>query len=95
MRFFQSTAINCKVRKTDGSVVDDVHLEDVILVPESIRSLETKEPLEFPEDEDHMTLGYDLNCRRSPGLMLEAKSDEKAEHRQVKPGKMERIVTGG
>ena len=35
------------VRRPDGTEVHDVHLEDVILVPESVRSLESKEPLVF------------------------------------------------
>ena len=36
----------CTVRKPDGTVVENVHFEDVLLVPENARNIE-KEPLTF------------------------------------------------
>ena len=82
----------CTIRKADGSTTENVHMEDVIIAPEGTKSLETKEPLTFLEDDDFIGVREDLNRRRSPGLMMEQKDDKKPA--PMKPGKLEKIVTG-
>ena len=82
----------CTIRKPDGSTTENVHMEDVIIVPEGTKSLESKEPLTFAEDDDYIGVREDLNRRRSPGLMVEQREDKKPA--PLKPGKLEKIVTG-
>ena len=49
--------------------MDNIHLEDVILVPENARNLE-KDPLVF-EEEDTTLMLDSTEVRRSPGMMIE------------------------
>ena len=80
-------------------ILTEIHLEDVVLVPESARNPE-KEPLEFPEEDDIVLDSID--DRRSPGRMLED-SGEKVEaqaksvgdgRKAMSPGKLEKLMTG-
>ena len=58
----------CTLRSKDGRKLTDIHLENVMLVPENARNLE-KEPLVFEEDNE---VALDtVEERRSPGEMLE------------------------
>ena len=85
----------CKVKKPDGTILENIHLEDVLVVPERARSLE-KEPFEFTDDADELNLDA-VDKRRSPGMMLEdqgQKVKEHDEHFKMKPGKLEKIMTG-
>ena len=56
------------LKAKDGRILKDIHLEDVLLVPENARSLE-KEPLQIEEEDS--TFLDDINVRRSPGQMLD------------------------
>ena len=44
----------CTFRKNDGTTIEHIHMEDVMLVPENARNLE-KEPIKF-EELDSITL---------------------------------------
>ena len=59
----------CSLKKPDGTVLTEVHIEDMLPVPPSTRSLES-EPLHFSEDDQEAVID-DLSVRRSPGQMLE------------------------
>ena len=50
----------------------DVHLEDVLKVPDNARNIE-KEPLAF-EEEDSIYLNFDP--KRSPGMMVEDRGEQ-------------------
>ena len=56
-------------KRPDGTEVQDVHLEDVIVVPESVRDLEKSE-LSFDQDDEELEFQRE-DVRRSPGMMLE------------------------
>jgi len=83
----------CKVRKADGTILPDVHLEDALLVPDNLQSLE-KKPLEFEEEE------LTVEDRRSPGMMLEDDGKQVEAHNKtfnktgMKPGKLAQIHSG-
>ena len=93
----------CTLRKQDGKKLTDIHLEDVILVPENARNLE-KDPLIFDEDNEKEVLLDSVDERRSPGEMLEDRGNrvkeqteafEKEEKRKtLSPGKLEKLQTG-
>ena len=95
---FEVTEIHgnkCSLRKPDNSIVTDVHLEDVLLVPPDSHNLE-QEPLEFPEDDQEGVLD-DITVRRSPGEMVE--DDGQLRDAQMpEPGKLpcklDKIVAG-
>ena len=62
-----------RVRRPDGREISDIHIEDVIIVPDSTRDLErgTEEDLSLdPEPEDSLEF-QSSDLRRSPGMMLE------------------------
>ena len=85
------------IRKSDGSRLDEVHVEDVVLLPESARDLERREPLEFEADEPGEPLGEDINVRRSVGEMLESAGRPDESKPAVKPllvGKLKSLTTG-
>ena len=87
------------IKTKDGTITKDIHLEDVMLVPENTRNLE-KEPPHFLE-EDSLTLD-DINERRSPGMMIEdqgRKVEEQAKQliearKRQSPGKMDTVHAG-
>ena len=90
----------CTVKDKNGMKLEQIHLEDVMLVPENARNLE-KEPLIFEEEDD--LLLDDVNRRRSPGEMLEDEGRRLEEHMRVfdenkrkklSPGKLEKLQTG-
>ena len=57
----------CTLQTKEGKILDNIHLEDVLLVPTTARSLNVeKEPLRFEEEQC-----IDLDTKRSPGMMLE------------------------
>jgi len=89
----------CSLRTKDNTVLRDIHLEDVMKVPENSRNFE-KRPIEFPDEED---LALDtLEDRRSPGMMLEdegkkveAQAKAFADARKgISPGKLDKVTTG-
>ena len=90
----------CSLRAKDGTILRDVHIENVMLVPENARNFE-KSPIEFPPEEE---IALDsLEERRSPGMMLEdqgervqarAKMHGEAARKGASPGKLDRIHTG-
>ena len=83
------------MRRPDGTEVHDVHLEDVILVPESVRSLESKEPLAFEEEDSIDFQREDL--RRSPGMMLEddGRAVQEADGAlRGRPAKFQKLTSG-
>ena len=91
----------CTLKTKDGTVLKDIHLEDVLQVPENARNLE-KEPLHF-EDEDEKFLYLDnIDTRRSPGMMLEDRGKSVEAHaqqfkearRSVSTGKLDKIQSG-
>ena len=86
------------MRRADGTIVQNVHFEDTLVVPSSVHDHETS-PIQFEEAEDEV---YVDSVRRSPGSMLEDAGRTKAEteealHKDVarmKPGKLEKITSG-
>ena len=84
----------------DGRILRDVHLEDVLKVPENARNIE-KEPLAFDDDD---SLVFTSDPKRSPGMMIEDRGqrlreltdvqEEVAKNRRMNPGKMEKLVAG-
>ena len=90
----------CSLKAKDGSVIKDIHLEDVMLVPENSRNLE-KAPLEFLDEGENLALDS-IDVRRSPGLMIEdqgksVEAQAKAfgdARKKMSPGKLDRVQTG-
>ena len=86
----------CTIRKPDGTMVYEVHLEDVLVVPDSIKNLERREPISFADEPDELVLD-NPDDRRSPGRMIE---DEGGRRREIenmtkmKPGKLEKLAAG-
>ena len=56
----------CTVRRDDGTILEQVHADNLLLLPDSTCDLE-REPWSF-EDEDTV---LDIDSRRSPGQMIE------------------------
>ena len=89
----------CSLRTRENKILKDIHLEDVMLVPETARNLE-KQSLEFPEEENLYL--DDADRRRSPGEMLEdqgrsveAQADMYKEARnRVSRGRLDKVQTG-
>ena len=88
------------LRTRDGTKLTDIHLEDVMLVPETARSLEKPDLHIELTPEEELTL--DTLERRSPGMMMEdqgqkveaqAKQFEEARKR-ISPGKLDKVQTG-
>ena len=83
----------CKLRLQDGRVLRDVHLEDVLKVPDNARNLE-KDPLVFEDDD---SLDFTSDPKRSPGMMIEDRGqrlreltdvqEEVAKNRRMNPGR--------
>ena len=67
----------CKLKLADGTEIEDIHMEDVIKVPERSRNLEKKDDIRWEQgmDDDGVDLdGEEIDradIRRSPGEMLE------------------------
>ena len=81
------------IRRSDGTKAENIHFEDMMIIPENAKSLE-KEPWVFLDDEDELTLD-DIDIRRSPGTMLEDGGGKVAEHaKKMKPGRLEGLNTG-
>ena len=60
------TGNKCKVRRADGTIVQNVHFEDTLVVPSSVHDHETS-PIQFEEAEDEV---YVDSVRRSQALCL-------------------------
>ena len=56
--------------RADGSKIDDAHAEDVVLLPENAKDLESRDEVQFEPDERDAV--EDISKRRSVGEMLEA-----------------------
>ena len=88
----------CTVRTKEGTVLKDIHLEDVLAVPDNATNYE-KAPLQ-PEDDPLEVDVESLDQKRSPGMMLEDK--ERKERggetdkagKPISPGKLEQVHTG-
>ena len=90
----------CSLRTRDGTKLYEIHLEDVMLVPETARSLEKPDLHIELTPEEELTL--DALERRSPGMMMEdqgrkveaqAKMFEEA-RKKISPGKLDKVQTG-
>jgi len=80
----------CAVRRPDGVLLKDVHAENILLLPDASHDLESKEPWQA-EDDDAV---LDVDCRRSPGQMIEDDGQQVADRLAAdttKPGKLSRI----
>ena len=87
----------CTIRRPDGTVVKEVHLEDVMIVPENSKHLESRDITFEDDDELELSGGDSLDRRRSPGMMLEDQGravEDQKEHQPMKPGKLEKLVSG-
>ena len=62
----------CRVRLQGGRVLSDVHLEDVLQIPESARNFETQ-PLDYEEEDAVYLNSYP---KRFPGMMLEDQGEQ-------------------
>ena len=83
------------VRRTDGTLVKDVHAENVVVVPDSVRDLERRE-LNF-ENEDDPLIIHDIDRKRSPGQMIEDDGEEVRRQEKAVPttGRMDKVQVGG
>ena len=81
----------CAVRRKDGVLLKDVHAEKILILPDVSCDLESKEPWVFEEDDAVL----DIDCRRSPGQMIEDDGAQVAERLAADakpgPGKLARI----
>ena len=85
----------CTIRRDDGTIVPNVHAEDVLIVPEATKDIEHPNgPVTFEAEDDAV---LDIDLRRSPGQMIEDEGRALAERvpPDVKPGKLERVQIGG
>ena len=88
----------CVLRRPDGTLVPDAHVEDTIIVPDSAKDLE-REPIEFAPDDPQT--GDHIDQRKSPGEMLEqAARGQAAEGSAPTPGaakraKLDKVGVGG
>ena len=81
-----------RLRRLDGTIVEEAHLEDVVVVPEEATNIE-RTPLEFQEgggDPDR-----EDDRRRSPGQMMSESSPE-AESSELRRrgGKLDKLSVG-
>ncbi len=79
----------CTVKRDDGHIVENVHAENLLFLPEATRDLENrKEPPTFDDE--------DIDLHRSPGEMVEDDGTAVAERTppDAKPGKLDRIAVG-
>ena len=85
------------LRRADGTLIPDAHIEDTILVPHDTRDLE-RQPLAFDESDD--------DAVPSPGEMLEALASARGpgapsgasppvQGAAVGRGKLEKVTVGG
>ena len=78
------------LRKQDGTLIENIHMEDVLVVPDNIKDYE-RNPTVFEEE----ALQLDsLDLCRSPGMMLEDQGRALHEDKPVSPGKLEKINAG-
>ena len=90
----------CCLKTKDGTILKDIHLEDVMLVPENARNLE-KGDIEFLDEGEPVALDS-IDLRRSPGMMLEDKGksvEAQAKmisegRKKISPGKLDRVNIG-
>ena len=84
----------CTVKRSDGTLVRNVHFEDALVVPTSVHDHESN-PLHFEEAEAEI---YVDAVRRSPGAMLadggRTKAETEALMQKMNPGKLEKITSG-
>ena len=84
----------CTVKRADGTIVQNVHFGDALVLPTSVHDHE-RSPLQFEEaaDEEYVDV-----VRRSSGMMLDdggrTKTDTEELHKKMKPGKVEKIPSG-
>ena len=83
-----------KCKKADGTLIEDIHLEDVLVVPQDAQDYE-REDIRLGPDDDPLLI-QDPDPRRSPGMMIEdaARQDKEDMQPQVKKGKMDYLMTG-
>ena len=83
------------LRRSDGTIISEAHIEDTILVPHDTRDLE-RQPLVFDEADD--------DAVPSPGEMMEASArgpgvpsgaSPPAQGAAVGRGKLEKVTVGG
>jgi len=79
----------CKLQRKDGTFLDSVHLEDILVVPDSITDPE--QDIVF-DDEEELRIDT-TERRRSPGEMIEDREKQKQDE-PVKPGKLEKVTAG-
>jgi hypothetical protein len=81
------------LRRSDGVLIQDAHLEDVLVVPDDARQLETRVPLEF--EAPAVVQGDDgLDARRSIGQMWEGVDLLPTDEQVRRTGKLDKIVVG-
>ena len=91
----------CSLRTRDGTRLEDIHMEDVMLVPKSARNLEKPDLHIKLSPEEELTLDT-LEERRSPGMMMEdqgrkVEAQMKAFQegkKKISPGKLDKVQTG-
>ena len=81
----------CKVQREDGSVIDDVHMEDLLGVPDSIS--DPVKHLQFDDDDQELYVNGEGNSR-SLGEMIEAKGKASEEKPPIEPGKLDKVSAG-
>ena len=62
----------CSLRKPDGTLLDNCHIEDILLLPEGSMDLETKKVLVFEEEDGELV----RQERKSLGELMEEPPDE-------------------
>ena len=60
------------LRCSDGVLIQDAHMEDIVVVPSESRNLEAREPSEFESQTGYGGADDALNARRSIGQMWES-----------------------
>ena len=81
----------CTCKRPDGTLLYNIHMEDLLVVPDGTSNLE-QHSWQFP-DEDLEVAPDDPAFRRSPGLMIE--DDTQESNRPLeKPGKIYKMTPG-
>lgn len=83
----------CTLRKADGNLLRNVHVEDMLLVPSHAKSLDTKADIHFPEDDQELVVD-DVCTRRSPGDMLADDGRLRQDDFHKPSVKLDRVVAG-
>jgi len=84
------------LRRADGVLLRDVHVEDVVLLPRNTQMLESREPIEMsPAAAVGAVAAADTEARRSIGEMLEAAMlPEQPVSKPMKLGKLDKLTVG-